>query len=65
MSTYDIFCSKSQIDIHIPNFLLNGETLPRVSKYTYLGHIITEDLCDSDDISRQYKSREFILREMP
>ena len=35
--------------------LLNGETLPRVSKYKYLGHIITEDLCDNNDISRQYK----------
>ena len=42
-------------DIHIPNFLLNGETLPRVRKYKYLRHIITEDLRDNDDISRQYK----------
>ena len=37
------------------NFLLNGETLPMVSKYKYLGHVITEDLCDNDDLSRQYK----------
>ena len=50
-----IFSCKKLKDIHIPNFLLNGETLPRVSKYTYLGHIITEDLCDNDDTSRQYK----------
>ena len=40
-------------DIHIPNFLLNGETLPRVSKYKYIGHI-KYSLCDND-ISRQYK----------
>ena len=46
-------CKRFQ-DIDIPNLLLNGETLPRVSKYKYLGHIITEDLCDNDDISRQY-----------
>ena len=42
----------------IPNFLLNGETLPRVSKNKYFGHIFIvciEDLCDNDDISRQYK----------
>ena len=50
-----IFSCKKFKDIHIPNFLLNGETLPRVSKYKYLEHIITEDLCDNDDISRQYK----------
>ena len=50
-----IFSCIKLTNIHIPNFLLNGETLPRVSKYKYLGHIITEDLCDNDDISRQYK----------
>ena len=50
-----IFFNKMFKDIHIPNFFLNGETLPRVSKYKYLGHIITEDLCDNDDISRQNK----------
>ena len=50
-----IFSCKKLKDIHIPNFLLNGETLPRVSKYKYLGNIITEDLCDNDDISRHYK----------
>ena len=50
-----IFSCKKLKDIHIPKFLLNGETLPRVSMYKYLGHIITEDLCDNDDISRQYK----------
>ena len=42
-------------DIHIQNFVLNGETLPRVSKCKYPGHSITEDLCDNDDISKQYK----------
>ena len=50
-----IFSCKKLKDIHIPIVLLNGETLPRVSKYNYLGHIITEDLCDNDDISGQYK----------
>ena len=50
-----IFSCKKLKDLHIPNLLLNGETLPRVSKYKHLGHIITEDLCDNDDISGQYK----------
>ena len=31
------------------------DNIPRVSKYKYIGHIITEDLCDNVDISRQYK----------
>ena len=30
-------------------------TLPRVSKCKYLAHIITEDLSDHENISRQYK----------
>ena len=51
-----IFSCKQLKDIHIPNCLLNGETLRRVSKYKYLGHIIIEDLCDNDDITRQYKT---------
>ena len=33
--------------------MFNSETLPRISKSKYLGHIITEDLCDNDDMSRQ------------
>ena len=50
-----IFSCKTFKDIHIPNFLLNDETLQRVNKYKYIGHIITEDLCDNYDMSRQYK----------
>ena len=50
-----IFCCKRFKDIHIPNVVLNGETLPRVNKCKYLGHIITEDLSGNNDMSRQYK----------
>ena len=35
--------------------MLNGEILPKFSKSKYLGHIITEDLGDNDDMSRQSK----------
>ena len=45
-----IFSCNRYKNIHIPNFVLNGETLPRVSKCEYLGHIITVDLCHNDDI---------------
>jgi len=37
-----IFCCKMFKDI--PNFVINGETLPKLSKCKYLGHIIIEDL---------------------
>ena len=52
-----IFCCKRLKYIHIPNFVLNGETLPRVSKRKYLWHIIIEDLDDNDDMSRAGKTR--------
>ena len=38
--------------MHITNFVVNGETLPRVSKCKYSGYIITEDLSDNDDTAR-------------
>ena len=36
------FSCKRFKDMHIPKLLLNGETLPGISKYKYLGHIITD-----------------------
>ena len=44
-----IFCCTKLKDIHIPNFVLNNETLPRVDKCKYLGHFISENLRDDDD----------------
>ena len=35
--------------------MLNDEILTRVNKYKYLGHVLTEDLSDDDDMARQYK----------
>ena len=49
-----IYCCKRFKDIHIPNLWLNGETLPRVSKCKYLGHIITKYLSDNDVIYIKY-----------
>ena len=48
-------CKRVNSNIHIPNFVLNDETISRVSKHKYLKHVITGDFSDNDDMSRQYK----------
>ena len=35
--------------------LLNNVLLTRVTKYKYLGHCISDDLSDDDDMARQYR----------
>ena len=50
-----IFCCKKFKDIHVPSFELNDNILPRVNQCKYLGHVITDDLKDDNDIARQYK----------
>ena len=50
-----IFCFKRLKNIHIPNFVLHGETLPRVSNCKHIGNIIAEHLSDNDDMSLQYE----------
>ena len=50
-----IFCCKKYKDIHVPSFELSGNILPRVNQCKYLGHVITDDLKDDNDIARQYK----------
>ena len=42
-------------DIRIPNFVLNNVLLTRVTKYKYLGHCISDNLSDDDDMARQYR----------
>ena len=49
-----IFCCKKFKDIHMPNFMLNDKILTRVNKCKYLGHVLTEDFSDDDDMARQY-----------
>ena len=41
--------------MHVPSFELNDNILPRVNQCKYLGHVITNDLKDDNDIARQYK----------
>ena len=50
-----IFCCKKFKDIQVPSFELNDNILPRVNQFKYLGHVITDDLKDDNDITRQYK----------
>ena len=50
-----IFCCKKFKDIHVPSFELNDNILPRVNQCKYLGHVITDDLKEDNDITRQYK----------
>ena len=40
----------------IPNFKINGIILHVVASYKYLGHYITDDLSDDDDINRQRRT---------
>ena len=40
----------------ISNFKLNGMILHVVASYKYLGHYITDDLSDDDDINRQRRT---------
>ena len=42
--------------IVFPNIMLNGTALRRVSKFKYLGHILTSDLKDNDDIERERRA---------
>ena len=39
-----------------PNIYLNGRTLEYVKQFKYLGHIITEDFMDDEDIKREMRS---------
>ena len=42
-------------NVNMPNFYVNGESIKVVNNYTYLGHILTDDLKDDLDILRQRK----------
>ncbi len=43
-------------DIDVPTFYIGGSPLKVVSRYTYLGVVINDDLCDDNDIARQTSS---------
>lgn len=51
-----MFKSGKKEPIHVPPILLNGKELKRVSRFKYLGHIVSEDLRDDHDIERERRA---------
>ncbi len=45
--------SKGDRDLMLPSFYLSGQVLPVCFKIKYLGHIITDEMSDDDDMYRQ------------
>ena len=50
-----VFCCNMWKDIPVPNFMLNGVAIDKVSNCKYLGHCINDKLIDDDDMARQRK----------
>ena len=50
-----VFCSKLLKDISVPNFVVNGVIIDKVSNCKYLGHCINDKLNDDDDMAWQRK----------
>ena len=48
-----VFCCNLLKDIPVPNFMLNGVAIDKVSNCKYLGHCINDKLIDDDDMARQ------------
>ena len=57
-----VFCCNLLKDIPVPNFMLNGVAIDKVSNCKYLGHCINDKLIDADDMARQRK--QYMLRAM-
>ena len=45
-----VFCCTLLKDIPVPNFMLNGVAIDKVSNCKYLGHCINDKLINDDDI---------------
>lgn len=51
-----VFQVKGRDPIDVPQIKLNGKELQRVSKFKYLGHLVTTDLKDDADIERERRA---------
>ncbi|XP_045785035.1 uncharacterized protein LOC123880774 [Maniola jurtina] len=51
-----IFKAGTKCPTYVPPLKLNGVTLNRVHKFKYLGHLLTEDLKDDDDMERERRA---------
>ena len=56
-----------RVDYAFPLFSINGENLENVNVFKYLGHIISSDLSDNNDMVRQmgllYGRSNFLCRK--
>ena len=50
------FKSDSIAKFKVPDFILNGETIELVTEFRYLGHILTNNMKDDNDIERQRRT---------
>ena len=50
-----VFCCNLLKDIPVPNIMLNGVAIDKVSNCKYLGHCINDKLIYDDDMARQRK----------
>ncbi|XP_022818122.1 uncharacterized protein LOC111350703 [Spodoptera litura] len=55
-SEFMVFKSRSKCYSHVPHVTLCGMRLKKVSAFKYLGHWVTEDLCDNEDIERERRA---------
>lgn len=51
-----VFKSGRVRPVHVPPIMLNGAALQVVRSFKYLGHIVTEDLKDDEDIERERRA---------
>ncbi|CAG9133925.1 unnamed protein product [Plutella xylostella] len=51
-----IFKTENKLPQEIPSFLLCKNQLNRVTRFKYLGHIVTDDLKDDEDIERERRA---------
>ena len=50
-----VFCCNLLKDIPVPNFMLNGVAIVKVTNCKYHGNCINDTLIDDDDMARQRK----------
>lgn len=55
-SEFLLFKGKNKEPVAVPPVFLNGTPLKRVAQFKYLGHIVTEDLKDEQDIERERRA---------
>ncbi|XP_073965144.1 uncharacterized protein [Choristoneura fumiferana] len=63
-SEFLVFKSGTKCPSKVPPIRLNGESLKRVNRFKYLGHIVTEDMKDDEDIDRERRALSIRINMM-